>query len=258
MPFTFVTWNLLAPIHVRPERYPGVPADLLDGPTRLRRILARLRALDPDVIALQEVEPEGCGFLQDGLRDREYDWRLTLKQQYRLEGVALFVRRSLFGLVRFEEIFYKDAGPDISPTGNVAILAQGTYEGRPILLGTTHIKWELPEVTPDRHRGVMQTTQLAARLRGAGPAVISGDFNATANSPVLAPLWAAGFRDPFAALDQPTGVFNNHASRIDFLVHSPELTATANRLPALTGESLLPSPEEPSDHLMLRATLRWA
>src|SRR4051794_23765840 len=120
MPFTLLSWNILAPIHVRPERYPQVLAELLDGPGRLARILARIRALDPDVIALQEVEPEVCALLQDGLRDREYEWRLTLKQQYRLEGVALFVRRSVFGSVRFEEIVYREVGPDISPTGNVA------------------------------------------------------------------------------------------------------------------------------------------
>lgn len=258
MSFTMLTWNILAPIHVRPERYPRVPPELLDGAARNARILERLRVLDADVIALQEVEPDVAAYLHDGLRDRAYDWRLTLKQQFRLEGVALFVRRSVFGPVRFEEIIYREDVPGVSPTGNVALLAHATFAGRPILLATTHIKWELPEVPLDRHRGLIQVRQLADRLRSGPPAVVSGDFNATTTSPVLAPLWALGLRDPFAALDQPTGTFNGRATRLDFLVHAPELVGTGDRLPTLTGESVLPSVDEPSDHLLLRATLQWS
>src|SRR5262249_34876909 len=146
-----------------------VSAAVLDGPARLGRIRDRLRAVDPDVIALQEVEPEWCGTLQDALRDRDYEWRLALKQQYQLEGIALFLRRSVFGPVRFREVIYREDAPEIAPTGNVALLAECTFAGRPILLGTTHIKWEPPEVTPDRHRGVIQATQLVAALAGSAP-----------------------------------------------------------------------------------------
>lgn len=260
MEFTFVSWNILAPIHVRPERYPRVSAEVLDGATRLQRILDRLLALDPDVIALQEVEPEWVEAIHEALRHREYDWRLTLKQIYKLEGVALFTRRSRFGPARFEEVFYQERGPGVEPTGNVALLAHVTCEGRPLILGTTHLKWELPEVPAERHRGVLQSTQLIehlSRLHAEVPTVLSGDFNATSDSAVLAPLWAAGYRDPFALANQPTGAFNNQATRIDFLVHTPQLTATVDRLPSLSDASILPSVAEPSDHLLLRGRFSW-
>jgi len=257
MPFTMLCWNILAPIHVRPERYPAVPAEILDGPSRLARIIARLRALDPDAIALQEVEPEWAGSIADALRDREYDWRLTLKQQYRLEGVALFVRRRVFGPTRFDELFYREDGPGISPTGNIAILARATFEGRPLTLATTHIKWELPEVPIERHRGVMQTTQLAQALRDGPPAIVCGDFNATTDSPVLAPLHGLGLTDPFAPADQPTGTFNRIASRIDFMLHSPELSGRGDRILPLNESSILPSSDEPSDHLALSSHFVW-
>jgi len=254
MPFTFVTWNVLAPVHVKPERYPHVAASDLDGPRRLGRVLARLRALDPDVVALQEVEPDWAVRIADALGGGYVD-HLVLKQQYRYEGVALFVRRAAFGPVAFDEVLFREVAPGVEQAGNVALLARTTFAGRPLVLGTTHIKWELPEVPVERHRGVIQVTELVAALPAGVPAVLSGDFNATAASPVLGPLWAAGFGDPFAGDDQPTGAFNNRATRIDFLVHSAELTATTDRLPALANDSVLPSADEPSDHLALRAKL---
>jgi endonuclease/exonuclease/phosphatase family metal-dependent hydrolase len=75
----------------------------------------------------------------------------------------------------------------------------------------------------------------------------------------VAALREAGLTDAYAGREQQkTCVANRRARRIDYLFHTPDLRARPVEPPVIEDTSPLPSAEEPSDHLAIRAAFEWA
>lgn len=262
------TYNVLAHAYVKAERYPDVPSALFEREARERAIAERVRGLGADVVCLQEVERDMFASIAAALAESGYQGRFEKKGGSRPDGCALFFRGPRVRLLGTERLDYKDLhGTNGAPSGHIALLGHfacdATRAGaRELLVAGTHVRWAPPDLSPDEHVGHRETTLLAERLaapHAAGVALVAcGDFNATIDSHVLAPLLALGLRDAYASAPSPTAHAGATAGRIDFLLASTSLVARPAPLPPIDDRTRLPRTGEPSDHLPLVAAFTFA
>lgn len=250
VPLAVVSWNVLADSYVFAARYPRAdPADL-DVRARRARLVARIAELPADVICLQEVESELSALLS---REIPGSCCSVLKRG-RSEGVEIRVRSP--AVLEREHTFAFGDG-----SGHVAAVAVVHSGDARIAVATTHLKWDAPGTPLARRFGMRQAAELLATLdaRAAGiPRVACGDFNVTSDDPVLARFSAAGFRDAYGGHPEAaTCVVNGRARRIDFIVHTGEISAEPLPVIALSDSTPLPSAELPSDHAPIAAVFRW-
>lgn len=260
-PFSVATYNVLAPAYARPERYPGTDAAELAPERRLPRLIERILGLDADVVGLQEVDAALCRALAERLDPVRHNLSFARKAGRAPDGSATIVRAGAFEVLGSETLHYSDGrgGPD---SGHLALVTLLAHAGRRIALANTHLKWDPPTVAGEAQwagRQIRELIALRERLApGADAWIVLGDFNVGPGSAVLEALAAAGFRDALeAAPATPTCVTNGRAHRADYLFVSSGLAARSEALPPLDEGSVLPSAREPSDHLPIRAEVRW-
>jgi endonuclease/exonuclease/phosphatase family metal-dependent hydrolase len=140
-----------------------------------------------------------------------------------------------------------------------ATWARVLYRHRRLLFLNTHLDHQSQRSRLGSLRLILQ------KLRELGwpaiPAVLCGDFNASADSEEYALLLDAGFRDSWRQSGQPeaptfhgfAGTAARSEQRIDWIFHSPQLHTVRT---ALIGDAR--PPRYPSDHYPLLADLRFA
>lgn len=250
MSFTVASWNVLADAYVRPDLYAGCRPEAIDPALRLGRLLDRVEALDADVVCLQEVEEDFSAHMALSM-----PWKkcFAKKGGNRKDGCEIRFRPPLTPAA-WDSFRYADG------SGHVALVAVAEVEGGPVGIATTHLKWDPPGTAPEERFGLRQADELVAALRerAAGmPWIVCGDFNVTAEDAVIARFAAAGLRDAYASRSRDvTCVANGRARRIDFILYTADLMATPRPLRILSNDSVLPSPEMPSDHLPIAAAFR--
>ncbi|MHC3460674.1 endonuclease/exonuclease/phosphatase family protein [Streptomyces flavovirens] len=210
-----------------------------DGVFDLERQAAALRALDADVIGLQEVDAHW------GARSEWRDLASELAERlhmhvsfapiYSLDPVAVGEPRREFGVAVLSRYRILDAenheitrlstqDPDPVPApapgfGEVLIRVRGL----PVHVYVTHLDYR-----PDpsvRTAQVAETRRIMARDRGHR--ILLGDFNATPDAPELAPLWKElTDADPGA----PTFPAEDPVNRIDFVAVSKAGRAGAGQV----------------------------
>jgi mRNA deadenylase 3'-5' endonuclease subunit Ccr4 len=261
MPLVVASYNVLADAYVRPDRYPGVPLVALDFMTREPLLLRRIAGLGADVICLQEVEHALYLSLEGHLQTRGYLGHYARKGNGKPDGCATFVRESL-KVEATQTLNYADgsARPKCPATGCVALLTLVQWESLAVGVANTHLKWDAPDTQDKSRLGLRQITQLLKEkdtlLPGAQGWVVCGDFNATSDSSVAEAARSAGLVDAYHGKEEAhTCVVERRAKRIDYIFHSPNLKASPAELPMLEGPTLLPSPDEPSDHVAILVTL---
>ena len=236
-----VSWNVLAQSYLRAEYYPFSPPQALTGPERRARLVERAVALRPDVLCLQEVEPEAWTELSAAFPAHE--GRFLHKGEGRPDGCGLLVRRAL-GPVAWRDVRYADG------TGHVALLARLPELG----VATTHLRWHRLDAPGSPGPGEMR--ELLAQVPRDQPWIVCGDLNAEADSEVLTLARAHGLRDAYAATPEAwTANSNQRRKRIDFLLLGPGLAGAPLAVPPLGDQTPLPSLEEPSDHLPIGVDL---
>lgn len=251
--FIAVTWNVLAQAYVSPDRYPVSPPEALDPHLRRRRIIERLITLDADLLCLQEAEHDVFRELQAAIGDR-YTSSLVLKVG-KVEGCALFARRSVFEWVGNETLRYQATSGGHAP---LAQLVHLRFDGGPLSVANTHLTFQ-PEATPD-HLGHAQLRELLARRDELAPStwLFAGDFNALSSSAVVRAALDGGLEE--SCLSQrpwDTCNINGRCRKIDYLLTTAgQLVAEPLPLPALTRTTPMPSLTEPSDHLPLAVRFR--
>ncbi len=228
---------------------------------------ARLRALAPDVIGLQEVNRS-----IDQDRDLaasagpEFDYRVfrasdTIRDRYprHWDGVVLLVRRAA-GEVLFHEI------RRLTHLRVVQALGLRRPDGTTLTVANTHLHH--PDGPPGHVARLRQARTILAFLEGLPPTdatVLGGDLNGTPDEPSLGSLFQADFRsatreaglgDPGtfpSGLVAPT-IYRGPAFCIDYLlVRGPVRVLSAGLAfdqPAFDDPGLYPS-----DHLGLVADL---
>ncbi|MGZ3102278.1 endonuclease/exonuclease/phosphatase family protein [Streptomyces sp. H72] len=178
-----------------------------DGVFDLDRQVAALRALDADVIGLQEVDVHWGARSQEldvaGELARRLGMRVSFAPIYSLDPVEAGGPRREYGVavlsrfpVRSEanheitRLSTQDENPVPAPApgfGEVTLKVRGV----PVQVFVTHLDYR-----PDpavREAQVADTRRIMARERAALPGarqILLGDFNAEPSAPELQPLWA--------------------------------------------------------------------
>lgn len=240
MRWCLMSWNVLADAYVRPQYYPTVEPALLVPGARTQAIADLVEASDADVACLQEVEPALLRALP------RWDVRHAQKRGKPDSCVIAARRRAAIEEVR--TIAFADGAPDREDSGHVALIAVVTVAGPRVQLVSTHLRWDRPGTPPADRWAVRQARELIDALDPAIPAIVCGDLNVEPHDAAYAMLRAAGLVDPCAD-GAPTANPNGRAKRIDHVLHAPELHAHVVPGLAIDGETPLPSPEMPSDHL---------
>lgn len=248
------SYNILADAYLRPEWYRHVEPRWLDPAWRAPALVARIARLEADLVALQEVEPEAFARIAAGLRERGFEAHFAQKRG-RPDGCALLYRRAAVDAADFEVLYFDD-GIDAAPaSGHLALIGRFDTPLGALHLACTHLRWAPDETPAAQHIGWRQARELVERCLGPRPQrwIVCGDLNGIESSAPIAALRAAGLRDAFAALPQPTCNPNARCKRIDYLLHTPDLRAWPEPLTTIGDDTPLPSREEPSDHLPLLA-----
>jgi len=103
--FSITTYNILAQVYTRSEKFPTVDRRWLKQKYRCDNLLKEMRALDSDIFCFQEMDqPE---FWQNSLFHLGYNYVYKKRTGDKKDGVAIFWRDSKFFLyVMHEEIDY--------------------------------------------------------------------------------------------------------------------------------------------------------
>ena len=246
MPFTFVTWNVLAPSYVRASYYPRTDARFLDPEWRAPAVVARARALHADVMCLQEVEAEMFAALRVSLAELEYVGLFAQKEK-KPDGCAVFFRVSRFQLVESRRIVYRDG------SGHVAQLVTFDHEGKRVAIVNTHLKWDPADTPAALKFGFRQASEVVVALQSErskhAAQIVCGDLNVTPDSDVVAELRAAGFEAAHADVFSCNS--NGVAKLIDYVFFRGDLRGEPVAPRVIDDATALPSEEEPSDHLPL-------
>jgi endonuclease/exonuclease/phosphatase (EEP) superfamily protein YafD len=161
------------PTHIRPQ--PGAApklrlfsANLYDANPDVGPIAGEIRAAGPDVVALQELDPDGAAELRrSGVLDR-LPYSVT-ETRGGASGIGLWSRFPL-------------ADTEVQEVGGMPMIkATIVLGGRRLRLYTVHM---VAPVGGDRDRWRAQLRQVGHEIDGErGPLVVTGDFNATRHHP---------------------------------------------------------------------------
>jgi endonuclease/exonuclease/phosphatase family metal-dependent hydrolase len=180
----------------------------------------------------------------------------------RPDGCALFFRQDAFTLIDSRVLAYTDGGVDSADSGDIALIAR--FRSARAVLGVvnTHLSWDPPGTPSESQRGCRQARQLLLEYKkiadSAETWILAGDFNVTPDSEIIALVEEAGFD---YAHRGHAGVFtcnvNGQAKMIDYLFHSRSLRAEAIAPAKIDNQTILPSAEQPSDHVAILAEFSW-
>lgn len=263
MAFEVVTYNVLATAYLGRGDYSAVPPDLLDPERRIPALVRHVADLGADVLCLQEVEADTFAALREALEPQGYAGLIEFKGRGKPDGCATFHRAGRLPLRRAARLEYRDDenGPG-KHSGFVALLVALSCEGRTLGVANTHLRWDRPG-TPRREQvGHRQAAELIESCNNFDPPcdgwIVCGDFNRRFDSEVGATFRDAGFDVAHAGRPHVCScVANGRASLIDHLFHSRALVARPIDPAPVSDSTILPSPEQPSDHLALAASFDW-
>jgi len=262
MSFSVVSYNVLASAYIQRAWYRRTPALVLDPVWRVPALLQHIANLDADLFCLQEVEPETFVALRTFLGERGYRGEYARKLAARPEGLAIFHRHTTFDWINSRVIAYADGAGLTQNTGYIAQVAILRNAGKTLGVINTHLTWDPPTTPREERRGLRQMQQCLAeyhsRAAEAGAWIVSGDFNATPESEIVALALQAGLQYPHRDLDDVFSCnIGGSARLIDYLFYSRGLSADALVLSRIDAQTILPSAERPSDHVAIMARFGW-
>lgn len=257
------TYNVLASAYVQRAWYRRTPALVLDPAWRVPALVQHISKLNADILCLQEVEPETFVALRTFLGERGYEAQYARKLAGRPEGCAILYRRQAFELLDVRSVPYTDGGGAAPDSGYIALVARFQCSGGRLGVINTHLTWDSPDTKPAAQRGLRQAQQLAAEYENISAQargwIIGGDLNAVPASEIASVIKRAGFE--YAHRDLAGVVTCNvggNARLIDYLFYSPALLADpVTPAPAIDESTILPSAEQPSDHIAILAKFAW-
>lgn len=262
MSFSVASYNTLATAYIQVAQYRRTPAMVLSSEWRIPALAARVANLAADILCLQEVEPQTFAVLQSRLGALGYASQYARKGSGQPDGCAIFYRRADFELLEARVIIYADGRSAAADSGNVALVTQLRCADGVIGVINTHLTWDPPETSREEQRGHRQIEQLLAQYESMAIAtnawIIAGDLNVRPDSEIVAALGRAGFRYAHRGVtDAHTCNVGGNAKTIDYLFHSSQLRAEPRAVPPITDRTILPSAEEPSDHMPVAANFIW-
>ena len=262
MSFTVATYNVLASAYIQRAHYTRTPSMVLNPAWRVPALVQYVSTLKADILCLQEVEAETFVTLRTCLGNMGYGAQYARKYARRPEGGAIFYRGNAFELLNSRVIAYAD-GAGIAPdTGHIALCALFRSAGGILGVINTHLTWDPPSTPRNAQVGQRQTQQLLTEyvnsVSDARGWIMAGDFNVTPDSEIIAMIERAGLAYAHSGL---TGVFtcnvNSEARMIDYLFYSSPLAAEPMMPDRIDDRTVLPSAEQPSDHVAIMSRFAW-
>jgi CCR4-NOT transcription complex subunit 6 len=256
------TYNVLATAYIQRSRYPRTPALVLDPAWRVPALAQHISSFEADVICLQEVESETFSALRSRLGSRGHAAHYARKNGGSPDGCATFFRQDALRLLDEKVVRLADREFGRADSGNIALITILDAVGRRLGLINTHLTWDPPGSARESQLGLRQARQLLLEYEDIAASaeawIIAGDLNATPDGEIISLMEASGFRCAHAGhWSSNTCSFNGAAKKIDYLLHSPTLQAEPYETCPVDAQTVLPSPEQPSDHVVLGARFEW-
>lgn len=235
---------------------------VLDPLWRMPAVVHQVVSLGTDVICLQEVELGTFAALKHRLQSSGYTGQHARKRGGKPDGCAIFFREAAFELVAAQAVEYADGAEGQANSGHIALIALLRTADRVIGVANTHLTWDPPGTRTAAKLGYRQALQLLEECEKLAPSshgwLICGDLNATPDSEIVALLAGAGFRYSHAGLAHAyTCNVSAEAKMIDYLFYSPAFRAEPQDLLRISDQTVLPSSDQPSDHLPVAARFFW-
>ena len=229
-------------------------------PRRLKQVADVIRAMNPDVLALQEIENRALleEFNREHLPDLGYEAVLFEGNDARGIDVALLTRLPVESVTSYRHLRFADGldGTMGFRRDLLRVKLGGAFDADVYIV---HLKSQHGGDEADVKR--LAEAQEIARILGAElaadpdyRAVICGDFNDVPDSPTLQTLLELPLLDSCAGTEQYSYNKEPYLTRIDFALFTPALARelhAAAILPELEGLHLRCT----SDHFPLRADL---
>lgn len=253
------TWNVenFFDVYDDPWRGDEATQPAFTSEPRKERLARVIRALDADVLCLQEVENRGLleDFVAAQLAGSGYRVVHLEGNDARGIDVALLSRLPVGAVTSYRHLEF-EAGPagltrfrrDLLRVRIGAPLEADVY--------VVHLKSQHGGEEADAIRAAEARTAaavLAGELESGADyrAIVAGDFNDTADSPTLAAFLGLGLADPLKG--SPAVSYNRepHRSRIDFVLLTPALAASVRRAEIVEDEAVLSA----ADHNPVVVTL---
>jgi endonuclease/exonuclease/phosphatase family metal-dependent hydrolase len=200
--------------------------------------------------------------LKNRLGPLGYAGQYTRKTGGKPDGCATFYHQHEFELIAARIIEYADGPQAQTNSGHIVLIVWLRTGGRVIGVANTHLSWD-PHGTPTSAKiGYRQASQLLNDYPTMGPPcdgwLLGGDLNATPESEIVAMLERAGFQYAHRGLAHTyTCKVNSEVKMIDYLFYSPEFRAEPQRVVQISDQTVLPSAEQPSDHVPIVARFSW-
>jgi mRNA deadenylase 3'-5' endonuclease subunit Ccr4 len=235
---------------------------VLDPSWRMPAVVYQVASIGADVFCLQEVEVGTFAALKHRLTPLGYVAQYTRKRGGKPDGCAIFYREAVFELVATRVIEYVDGAEGQANSGHIALLVSLREGDRVVGIANTHLIWDSPGTPTAAKLGYRQALQLLNECQNIAASshgwLICGDLNATPDSDIVALLEGAGFRYSHAGLAHAyTCKVNAEAKMIDYLFYSPAFRAEPQSILQISDRTVLPSSDQPSDHLPVAARFFW-
>jgi mRNA deadenylase 3'-5' endonuclease subunit Ccr4 len=262
MAFSVATYNVLASAYAHRGWYPRTPAVVLTPEWRIPALAHRISAFKADLFCLQEVEPAVVGRLKAELAQVGYHVHYARNGAGRPDGLAIFYREKIFTSVSATHLVFTDGGGVAPDSGYIALIALLQVENRLLGVMNTHLQWDPPDHLPEDRRGYRQAREVVneykKRESAAAGWIVAGDLNDTPDSALAAMIRETGLDYAHRELGAAaTCNVNGQARMIDYLFHSAALRSEPEAPPPIDHSTILPSAEEPSDHVALIARFAW-
>lgn len=181
-----LSYNVLAQNLVRRELFPYASQPCLKWKVRSQQLLTEVLEHEPDVVCLQECSSFDS-FWQPKMALAGFEGVFAKRSDSKMDGCAVFFRKSVLGLVDATVVNYNDEEVDPTlpffMTHNVAQLVrlQHLPTQTPFVVTNTHLFWR-PHYNYLRLRQVHQLLRAVNQLpEDSGHVIVCGDFNVTPN-----------------------------------------------------------------------------
>lgn len=190
--FTVMTYNIR--MGYGTEDFGLSPFELRGAPQQLEPLIAAISAIDPDVVALQEVQGEAQARALAEALDMNFAYESHGTQSGTWWGLAILSKFEIVGAWKYQlSRVYGDP--------RVLLMATVEMHGQPVTIVSVHISHESDRVS------MLRTTRNAILKmpEPAGPPILLGDLNTFYGDPALEKLW--GMVDGATAVDTPSSRF---------------------------------------------------
>ncbi|HME63197.1 MAG TPA: endonuclease/exonuclease/phosphatase family protein [Candidatus Binatia bacterium] len=262
MSFSLATYNVLANTYANRAWYRRTPSMVLNPAWRVPALVQHISALKTDVLCLQEVEPDVFATLRASLAASRYNVQYARKSGDHPDGVAIFYHREKFELVSASRFIFADGEGDEADSGYIALITMFRASEGVIGVINTHLLWDPPGTSSESRRGYRQARQLLAeweKIAGSANAwILAGDFNVTPDDALIGMIRRAGFDYAHCGLaDAATCNVHGEARMIDYIFYSHPLCCEPEAITPVHDLTVLPSADQPSDHVAVAARFTW-